>query len=267
MNMPMARAGCRKNTAARNLHQVKGMEMAAYDPRGAFGQGLAYAVANVRRPLFGYAFPYGSLFGLPQPAATSRRRFCALFRGSLCRGQLMQTCLFSTLAYVLEAPIVKLVPKPLLAFVMQFLPEVAIALIDDSVFTRMISSMLCYRVSKNSCSVGLPHSVLERYMNVREGVSEGRYLPARFLTEGRRSDPQQRVVPLDEMLDDYYRLRVSIRTGFLWPDLLKLGIPLDAAPAGRTSGEGYAGVEPSAAAPALFQTIAPSTAVFAQGGV
>ncbi len=26
--------------------QVKGLEMAAYDPRGAFGQGLAYAVAN-----------------------------------------------------------------------------------------------------------------------------------------------------------------------------------------------------------------------------
>ena len=26
--------------------QVKGMEMPAYDPRGSFGQGLAYAVAN-----------------------------------------------------------------------------------------------------------------------------------------------------------------------------------------------------------------------------
>ncbi len=91
-------------------------------------------------------------------------------------------------------------------------------------------------------------------MNVREGVSrKDDTLPARFLTEGRRSDPQQRVVPLDEMLDDYYRLRGFNQNGIpLRQTLLKLGIPLDAAPDRREHPvKGTPAVEPSAAAPAL----------------
>lgn len=237
--------------------QVKGMEMAAYDPRGAFGQGLAYAVANRGADhLSATLFPMEAFLGFLNPAATrSKANFVRFFEDLYAAVNSMQTCLFSTLAYVLEAPIVKLVSKPLLAFVMQFLPEVAIALIDVSVFTRMISSMLGYRVSKKQLlQLGSRIHVLERYMNVREGVSRKEdTLPARFLTEGRRCDPQQRVVPLDEMLDDYYRLRGFNQNGIpLRQTLLKLGIPLDAAPDRREHPvKGTPVVEPSAAAPAL----------------
>ncbi len=113
------------------------MEMAAYDPRGAFGQGLAYAVANRGADhLSATLFPMEAFLGFLNPAATrSKANFVRFFEDLYAAVNSMQTCLFSTLAYVLEAPIVKLVPKPLLAFVMQFLPEVAIALIDVSVFT------------------------------------------------------------------------------------------------------------------------------------
>lgn len=49
---------------------------------------------------------------------------------------------------------------------------------------------------------------LERLMNTREGISrEDDTLPARFLNEGRTCDPEKRTVPLEAMLDEYYRLR------------------------------------------------------------
>ena len=49
---------------------------------------------------------------------------------------------------------------------------------------------------------------LERLMNTREGVSrKDDTLPARFLREGRDCDPQKRTVPLEDMLNEYYRLR------------------------------------------------------------
>jgi aldehyde:ferredoxin oxidoreductase len=51
-------------------------------------------------------------------------------------------------------------------------------------------------------------------MNALEGVSrKDDTLPARFLREGRAGDTQGRRVPLESMLDDYYRERGYDRRG------------------------------------------------------
>ena len=50
--------------------------------------------------------------------------------------------------------------------------------------------------------------ILERYMNTREGITvKDDTLPGRMLKEGRKNDPDGRVVPLEEMRKKYYRIR------------------------------------------------------------
>ena len=68
--------------------------------------------------------------------------------------------------------------------------------------------------------------VLERHMNCREGISrKDDTLPDRFLKEGREEDLKKRTVPLEKMLDKYYRLRGYDTNGIPTVDTLrKLGI-------------------------------------------
>jgi aldehyde:ferredoxin oxidoreductase len=68
--------------------------------------------------------------------------------------------------------------------------------------------------------------ILERHMNNREGITrKDDTLPGRFLTEGRKSDPKARVVPLEKMLTSYYRRRSYDSEGRPTAKLMKrLGI-------------------------------------------
>jgi aldehyde:ferredoxin oxidoreductase len=64
--------------------------------------------------------------------------------------------------------------------------------------------------------------VLERYMNTREGISRhDDTLPERLLKQGRDSDPHKKVVPLDKMLPQYYKLRGYDEDGIPLPETLK----------------------------------------------
>jgi hypothetical protein len=80
--------------------------------------------------------------------------------------------------------------------------------------------------------------VLERSLNAREGISrKDDTLPPRMLREGQGDDPRCRPVPLEPMLDRYYRIRgynsngvPSART------LAKLGLAPRGASAGRVNG-------------------------------
>jgi len=65
-------------------------------------------------------------------------------------------------------------------------------------------------------------------MNTTEGISRlDDRLPERFLREARKDDPVGHVVPLETMLDPYYRLRGYDRNGIPTPETLeKLGIPV-----------------------------------------
>jgi aldehyde:ferredoxin oxidoreductase len=209
--------------------QVKGLEMAAYDPRGSFGQGLSYAVAN-RGACHLSAFTTGVevLFGLLNPYSTAAKaEFTKFFEDIFCCINSLQTCVFTSFACLFEPPLVKYSPYPLLRFLMQNLPKMAISSIDFSVYTDLWSGMTGLEMSNRAfLRAGGRIHVLERFMNTREGISrKDDTLPERLLKEGRASDEKQRTVPLERMLDEYYKLRGYDDSGIPTEKTLKkLGI-------------------------------------------
>jgi aldehyde:ferredoxin oxidoreductase len=69
-------------------------------------------------------------------------------------------------------------------------------------------------------------TVLERYMNTREGIWRLHdTLPDRLLREGRKSDPKARTVPIEKLRSKYYKKRGYDHNGIPTPGTLKrLGI-------------------------------------------
>lgn len=205
--------------------QTKGLELPAYDPRGSWGQGLAYAVANRGGcHLSASMFPLEVFFGLLDPYTTrAKARFVCFFESLYAAVNSLHTCLFTTYAYVLEPPIVKYTPNWLLGMIMQYLPAAAVMLMDFSVFSKLYSAASGLRMNQwQFLKAGARIHILERWMNTLEGISRrDDTLPARFLNQGRDCDPDHRTVPLDQMLQEYYRIRGYDREGIPKKELLR----------------------------------------------
>ncbi len=206
------------------LH-VKGLELPAYDPRGSFGQGLAYAVANRGGcHLSATLFPLEVYFGFLKPDTTyGKARFVKFFEDLYSAINSLHTCLFTAFAYILEAPLVKMTPKPLLSFTMRYIPKVALELIDVSMYSKLYSSITGIDISqKEFLTCGERITVLERYMNTFLGTSVKKdTLPQKFLKTPRADDKKKRVVPLDKLLKDYYRVRGYDENGIPEDETLK----------------------------------------------
>ncbi len=208
---------------------VKGLEMAAYDPRGSFGQGLAYAVANRGAcHLSAYLVSLEIFFKLLNPYThRSKAKFTKFFENLTCCVNALQTCQFTMFAYTLEPPLTKYTPNLILGMLMQNIPDVALALMDISLYTKFWSATTGIDITNGEfLKAGERIHVLERYMNTREGISrKDDTLPARLLTEGRKSDAQNKTVPLDKMLDKYYKIRGFNSNGIPTEETLaRLGI-------------------------------------------
>lgn len=191
--------------------QVKGMELAAYDPRGSWGQGLSYAVANRGAcHLSSTTFVLEVFLGFIQPNTTfAKARFVSFFEDLYCAMNSLYTCLFTSYAYVLEPFIIKYTPKFLLKLVMRGLPGIALKFIDVRVMSNFYESITGIKMSqKKMMKAGKRIHILERYMNTRENISrKDDTLPARVLNESRMDDEKKWTVPLEKMLAQYYRLR------------------------------------------------------------
>ena len=208
---------------------VKGLEMAAYDPRGAFGQGLSYAVANRGAcHLSAYLVALEVYFNLLKPYTTKAKpEFVRFFESLTCCINSLHTCQFTMYAYTFEPPLTKYTPKTLLGFMMQNLPGIAVKLVDFSTYTALWSAVTGIDISDAEfLKAGDRIHVLERYMNTREGISrKDDTLPPRLLKEGRKSDTNKRTVPLEKMLDKYYKIRGYDSNGIPTESTLKrLGI-------------------------------------------
>ncbi len=209
--------------------QVKGLDMAGYDPRGAWGQGLSYAVANRGAcHLSATTFSLEVFMGFLNPYTTrAKAHFVKYFENLFAAVNSLHVCQFTAFAYVLEEPIVKYTPKWMLRLNMQYLPRIAQKLILIPSLTGMFNSVTGLGISQGDfLRAGERIHTLERLMNTREGISrKDDTLPARFLREGRAGDPKKRTVPLEAMLDDYYRLRGFDNRGIPAPQTLsKLGL-------------------------------------------
>ena len=106
---------------------------------------------------------------------------------------------------------------------MQNLPDLAMKFLDVSVFSKLYESVTSIKMySKKLLEAGNRIHTLERYMNTREGIDrKDDTLPDRFLKEGRTNDPKNRVVPLEKMLDKYYKLRGYDENGIPTDETLK----------------------------------------------
>ncbi len=211
--------------------QVKGMEMAAYDPRGCFGHGLSYAVANRGAcHLSTSLFTLESFFDMASPyAKRGKHTMVKFFENVYAAVNSLHICHFTAFAVFLEPPLVKYTPIPMLKLLTQNLTPVALSVMDISLWPKIWSSITGIRKGMlNFKKTGERIHVLERWMNTREGISrKDDTLPGRLLYEGRKCDPKQRGVPLDKMLDKYYKARGYDKNGIPKPRTLKrLGIEM-----------------------------------------
>lgn len=197
--------------------QVKGMEMAAYDPRGSFGQGLSYAVANRGAcHLATTAFALEVYFNLIDPYGYNSKASLIKYQEDInCAINSLQTCAFTAFPYELETPLLKYVPTFALRLCMNYMAAIALRLVDVSMWPEFWSSITGYRLGITAfLRAGERVQVLERYMNTREGISrKDDTLPQRLLGEQRKCDDKGKAIPLEKMLDRYYFVRGYDKNG------------------------------------------------------
>ena len=107
------------------------------------------------------------------------------------------------------------------------MPQIALKLIFIHVLSNFYSSITGIKVSqKQFLEAGERIHILERLLNTREGISrKDDQLPQRILKEKRTNPNDKKNIPLEKMLDDYYKLRGYDENGIPKPETLKkLGI-------------------------------------------
>ena len=204
---------------------VKGLEMAAYDPRGAFGQGLSYAVANRGAcHLSTSLFTLEAYFDMASPKAKrGKATMVKFFENVYAALNSLHICHFTAFAVFLEPPLVKFTPTPMLKLLTQNVTPVALAVMDISLWPELWSSVTGHSLGMMGFKkAGERIHVLERYMNTREGISrKDDTLPGRMLHESRKCDHHGRTVPLEGMLVRYYRARGFDENGIPKEGLLR----------------------------------------------
>ncbi len=197
--------------------QVKGLEMAAYDPRGAWGQGLSYAVANRGAcHLSTSAFTVEQYFDMIKPETSSSKASMVKFlEDTFAAVNSLHMCQFTGFPFELEPPLVKLSPTPVLRVLMTAMAGVAMYFMDISLWPKLYGAILGRRLSTLAfLKAGARIHVLERFMNVREGIDrQDDTLPERLTHEPRTIDEKGYTVPLEPMLNRYYRVRGFDRMG------------------------------------------------------
>jgi aldehyde:ferredoxin oxidoreductase len=174
----------RKHGAEEYAMAVKGLELPAYDPRGAMGQALAYATSNrggchLRGFMVGWEV-LGSPKMLPRFNLSGKTDILARIQNFSRVTDSLVTCKF--LEYS----------------------------VGYDHLARLLSAAIGVDYSISSLqTIGERIWNLERLYNLREGIDGAQdTLPTRFLKEPLEEGPSSgRVVDLDKLLGDYYRSR------------------------------------------------------------
>ncbi len=193
---------------------VKGMEVPGYDPRGAWGQGLAYATSPAG------ATHTGSMLAAPEIIG-----FPAYIHGARAGGKVKLTIfaqnLFNSLACLvfcnragyalLSVPgWIKKMPVWSRDLFVSIAPSLSVLFVDLFDIYRALSYVTGIHYDRRTfLKVGERIFTLERMFNLREGfTSKDDSLPLRFIGEPLSEGPASgKVVPLTKMLLKYYKLR------------------------------------------------------------
>jgi aldehyde:ferredoxin oxidoreductase len=178
--------------------QVKGMELPAYDPRGAFGHALNYAVSSRGACHLTGFLVAPEVLGVPKKID----RFTVRGKSDLLFLKQNQSAVEDSLV------VCKFVGYAL-GFEFQ---------------ARFLSAILGKEVSiTDLITMGERIYTSERLFNVREGFSrKDDTLPERFLKTMLKDGPSKdRIVPLDDLLGEYYEVRQWNENGIPTEDLLE----------------------------------------------
>ncbi|MFW9809314.1 MAG: aldehyde ferredoxin oxidoreductase family protein [Candidatus Thorarchaeota archaeon] len=183
--------------------QVKGLELPAYDPRGAQGHALGYATSNrggchLRSYLIGPEV-LGSPVLVDRDRPDGKADLVMLYQDLSAAMDCMVVCRFTNFAWPVD------------------------------VYAEMISAGTGIELTgKDLLRLGERIYNLERIFNIREGfTAKDDTLPPRFFKPLPEGNSRNRVVHLDEMLKEYYKLRGWDKDGRPTKETLKkLDIPV-----------------------------------------
>jgi aldehyde:ferredoxin oxidoreductase len=183
--------------------QVKGLELPAYDPRGAQGHALGYATSNrggchLRSYLIGPEV-LGSPVLVDRDRPDGKADLVMLYQDLSAAMDCMVVCRFTNFAWPVD------------------------------VYAEIISAGTGIELTgRDLLQLGARIYNLERLFNLREGLTaKDDTLPPRFFKPLPEGNSRNRVVHLDEMLKEYYKLRGWDKEGRPTRDTLKkLDIPV-----------------------------------------
>jgi aldehyde:ferredoxin oxidoreductase len=221
--------------------QVKGMELASYEPRGAVGHGLGYAVANRGGCHIGggYLIYFEANGPLTMDPLTTRAKpeLVAFFQTLLDSLSDAGSCQFTAFTTIPRQAIsmnphgnfYKIVAKsmefmgPLLGLLLKYPQLLAfVPPMELMQHPKAITDLTGMKMTLGKfIEVGLRTYIMERMYNLREGVTgEQDRLPARLTDVPQTSDPDSRV-PLDRLIPAYYRVRGLDAAGAPTRDVLE----------------------------------------------
>ena len=178
---------------------VKGLELPAYDPRGAQGQGLAYATTNRGGCHLRGGFVIGrEVLGVPRMID----RFSPVGKGS-------HTAILADFGAAIDSMVVC---------------RFSTFALSEIVWGRLLTAVTGVQYEpEDVMEVGERIFNLERMFNIREGFGrKDDTLPKRLLEEPAPLGPAKgHVVKLDQMLDEYYAFRGWDKNGVPKPETLK----------------------------------------------
>ncbi len=195
---------------------AKGMEIGGYDPRGSYGMGLNYAVANrggchLSSILFGLEVTTGFI---PPKLILNKANYVVIFENIVSAINSVHTCLFTLYPYLLESKRMRYIPRLILKPVMTSLPVLAKPFLSFSIYSGLYSSITGIKLSnRNFYKAGERTHLLERMMNCREGINSNADILPKKLMHFNHEKNADKVFPLKRMLKKYYRLRKYEKTG------------------------------------------------------
>jgi aldehyde:ferredoxin oxidoreductase len=193
---------------------VKGMELPGYDPRGCWGQGLAYATCPSGGSHIGSMLVapevQGKPTGIPATKATGKARMTIFAQNLFNALDCLVACNRAAYCTLTVPGWVGAMPGWARGFFADRTPGMATSLVDISPYYRAVSFVTGLKYSRDTfLKAGERIFNLERLFNLREGLSsKDDTLPLRFVGEPFREGPiSGKVEPLTKMLLKYYRLR------------------------------------------------------------
>lgn len=203
----------------------KGMELAAYEPRGAYGQGLGYAIANRGGCHLngGYLVVLEGLALAMDPyTKKSKAAITILFQNLMEAVSASGSCLFTT--YLI-------IPKMFLKRPNSFITKLSLNLLKNSspilnIVNKLPGKYFRFNISALpqikaleyvtgiKMNLGIFKEIgdrgynLERMINVKRGITrQDDVLPKRLTMEYQDDSDKRTIVPLDDLIRDYYKIR------------------------------------------------------------